>query len=86
MNTDCISIAGGDPLLYPDIISLVKEIKSRGLKPIINTNGKALTRELLKELKKAGVYGFTFHVDSKQGRPGEWKGKNELELNELRLQ
>ncbi len=84
-NTDCISIAGGDPLLYPDIIYLVKEIKSRGLKPIINTNGKALTKELLKELKIAGVYGFTFHVDSKQGRPGEWKGKNELELNELRF-
>ena len=36
------------------------------------------------ELKKAGVYGFTFHIDSKQGRGGEWKGKTELELNELR--
>ena len=84
-NTDCISIAGGDPLLYPDIVELIKEIKGRGLKPIINTNGKALTKELLIELKQAGVYGFTFHVDSKQGRGGEWKGKNEIELNELRL-
>ncbi|HKI77357.1 MAG TPA: radical SAM protein [Ignavibacteriaceae bacterium] len=83
-NTDCISIAGGDPLLYPNIIELVREIKSRDLKPIINTNGKALTKELLLELKKAGVYGFTFHVDSKQGRGGEWKGKNEIELNQLR--
>ena len=42
-NTDCISIAGGDPLLYPHILELVKEIKNRGLKPIVNTNGKALT-------------------------------------------
>ncbi|MCZ7602720.1 MAG: radical SAM protein [Melioribacteraceae bacterium] len=84
--SDCISIAGGDPLLYPNIVELVAEIKARGIKPIINTNGKALTRELLHELKLAGVYGFTFHVDSKQGRPGEWKGKNELELNDLRLQ
>ena len=83
--SDCISIAGGDPLMYPDIVPLVREIKSRGLKPIINTNGKALTKELLKELKDAGVFGFTFHMDSKQGRGGEWKGKNELELNELRL-
>ncbi len=84
-NTDCISIAGGDPLLYPHIVDLVKEIKTRNLKPIVNTNGKALTKELLLDLKKAGVYGFTFHVDSKQGRPGEWKGKNEIELNDLRL-
>lgn len=83
--SDCISIAGGDPLLHPRILDIVRDIKSRGLKPILNTNGKALTKELLIELKKAGVFGFTFHVDSKQGRNGKWKGKNEVELNELRL-
>ena len=85
--TDCISIAGGEPLLYPDIVELVAEIKSRGLKPIINSNGIALTKELLHDLKKAGVFGFTFHIDSKQGRGRgpQWEGKNELELNELRL-
>ncbi len=85
--TDCISIAGGEPLLYPNIVELVAEVKSRGLKPIINSNGIALTKELLHELKKAGVFGFTFHIDSKQGRGRgpQWEGKNELELNELRL-
>jgi hypothetical protein len=41
--------------------------------------------ELLRELKNAGVYGFTFHIDSKQGRP-KWTNKNEVELNDLRLQ
>jgi len=80
---DGISIAGGDPLTHPDVIDIVKSVKERGLKPILNTNGLALTKELLMELKKAGVFGFTFHIDSKQGRPG-WKDKNELELNELR--
>jgi len=85
--TDCISIAGGEPLVYPHIVELVAEVKSRGLKPIINSNGIALTKELLHDLKKAGVFGFTFHIDSKQGRGRgpEWEGKNELELNELRL-
>ena len=85
--SDCISIAGGDPLLYPDIVELVADIKLRGLKPIINTNGIALTNDLLDELKNAGVFGFTFHIDSKQGRGRDkkWLGKNEIELNELRL-
>ncbi|MBN1300669.1 MAG: radical SAM protein [Melioribacteraceae bacterium] len=85
--TDCISIAGGDPLLYPQIVELVADIKRRGLKPIINTNGIALTEDLLDELKKAGVFGFTFHIDSKQGRGRDpkWNDKNEVELNELRL-
>ncbi len=81
---DGVSIAGGDPLTHPNIIEIVEEIHKRGMKPILNTNGLALTKEFLIELKKAGAFGFTIHIDSKQGRP-EWKGKNELELNELRL-
>lgn len=85
-NSDCISIAGGDPLLHPEILDIIREIKSRGLKPIVNTNGFALNKNYLYELKKAGVFGFTFHVDSKQGRGGKWKGKNEIELNDLRFE
>lgn len=82
-NTDAMSIAGGDPLLHPEIAEIVSYIKQQGLKPIVNTNGIALTKELLMELKRAGVYGFTFHIDSKQNRPG-WKDSDELKLNELR--
>lgn len=84
-NSDGISIAGGDPLMHPQIVEIVRLVAGRGQKPIINTNGLRLTKELLKELKDAGAYGFTFHIDSKQGRP-KWRGKNEVELNELRLQ
>ena len=82
--TDGISLAGGDPLVHPDIVEIVRLIAQDGLKPIINTNGFALDKELLQELKKAGVVGFTLHVDSKQHRP-QWKGKTEIELNQLRL-
>lgn len=81
---DGVSIAGGDPLLHPNICDIVRMVKADGHKPILNTNGLALTEPLLRDLKKAGLVGFTFHIDSHQGRPG-WKGKNELELNELRL-
>lgn len=80
---DGVSIAGGDPLLHPEIVEIVRMIKEMGMKPILNTNGVKLDKSLLHELHKAGVYGFTFHIDSKQGR-SEWKGKNEIELNELR--
>lgn len=82
---DGVSIAGGDPLMHPEIVEIVRMIAKSGLKPILNTNGGSLTMELLRELKRAGVYGFTFHIDSKQGRP-HWKDKTEIELNELRLQ
>jgi hypothetical protein len=84
-NSDGISIAGGDPLMHPEIVEIVRTVRDLGMKPILNTNGGRLSLPLLRELKKAGVYGFTFHVDSKQGRPG-WKGKSEVELNALRLE
>jgi hypothetical protein len=83
-NADGISIAGGDPLVHPEIVEIVRMIAEIGLKPIVNTNGAPLTHALLARLKDAGVYGFTFHIDSRQGRP-TWKGKNEVDLNELRL-
>jgi MoaA/NifB/PqqE/SkfB family radical SAM enzyme len=84
-NFDGVSIAGGDPLTHPDVVSIVKMVKEMGYKPILNTNGVALTDSLLRDLYGAGVAGFTFHIDSKQNRPG-WKGSTEMELNALRLE
>ncbi len=84
-NSDGISIAGGDPLMHPEIVEIVRTVHDMGMKPILNTNGGKLSMPLLRELRKAGAYGFTFHVDSKQGRPG-WKGKGEVDLNALRLE
>lgn len=85
-NVDSISIAGGDPLVYPHIVETVRIIREEyDKKPIINTNGLALTPELVAELKAAGLHGFTFHVDSSQVRP-HWKNRNEEELNGLRHQ
>lgn len=81
--TDAVSIAGGDPLTHPQIEEVVRLVARRGLKPVVNTNGFAMTPELLHKLKAAGLRGVTFHVDSLQNRP-RWKGKTEVELNELR--
>ena len=82
-NPDNVSIAGGEPLIHPQILEIVSFIAQQGIKPIILTNGVALKPDLLHELKKAGLAGFTIHIDSHQGRP-KWEGKNEKEHNELR--
>ena len=83
---DCMNIAGGDPLMHPRIVEIVGEVKARGWKPIVVTNGLLLTPDLVQDLKRAGAFGFTFHVDSKQGRPGTWRGRSEEELNQLRYE
>jgi pyruvate-formate lyase-activating enzyme len=84
-NFDGVSVAGGDPLMYPYLTDIVRRVTAMGRKAIVNTNGLAMTREKLVELKKAGLVGVTFHVDSKQGRPG-WRNKTEVEMNDLRSQ
>lgn len=82
-NPDNFSIAGGEPLIHPHIIDLVAYIAQKGVKPVILSNGVALEPGILHELKKAGLAGFTMHVDSHQNRPG-WKNKTEKEHNALR--
>jgi len=73
-NPDNFSIAGGEPLIHPQIIDLVAFIAQQGVKPIILSNGMALNPKFLHELKRAGLAGFTMHVDSHQNRPN-WIGK-----------
>jgi pyruvate-formate lyase-activating enzyme len=78
-----VHLAGGEPLIHPEIVDIVRFIHKRGLNPVIISNGHRLEKELLTELKNAGLAEISFHVDSEQVRKG-WTGKNEKELNELR--
>jgi hypothetical protein len=82
-NPDNVSIAGGEPLVHPQLMDIVAFIAQQGIKPVVLTNAQALTPEVLHELKRAGLAGLTIHIDSRQNRP-RWKGKSELQLNELR--
>lgn len=84
-NYDGVSIAGGDPLCHPEVTEIVHRVTQLGRKAILNTNGVGLSRDLLVELKKQGLVGLTFHVDSRQGRPG-WRNKTEKQMCELRSQ
>jgi len=79
-----MSITGGDPLCHPQIVEIVRISNKMGWKPIVNTNGLALTEEILKSFKKAGVFGFTFHIDTSQKRLKN-DAKTENDLNNLRL-
>ncbi|MDD2774194.1 MAG: radical SAM protein [Elusimicrobiales bacterium] len=84
-NTHSVSIAGGEPLCHPQIAEIVRLVAARGWQPVVNTNGFAMTEEIMRSLKQAGLKGLTFHIDSLQKRPG-WENKNELELCRLRQQ
>ncbi len=86
-NCDNITISGGEPLLHPDIMEIVQFITDNKMKSMMLSNGLGLTDEFLKGLKKAGLTGVSFHIDTSQTRPDLDKKSavSELQLNHLRL-
>ena len=78
-----VQITGGDPTLRQkdELIEIVRYTAKLGLYPALFTNGLRASRELLKELKDAGLMDVAFHVDLTQ----EIKGyRTEDELNRIR--
>jgi hypothetical protein len=67
---NALSIAGGEPLLYPHLDELIEHARSRGLEVQLVSNGIGLVDERLRELKRLGVARVMIHVDRHQGRPG----------------
>jgi len=82
-NCDFITVAGGEPLIYPQILEVIRFISGLGLKSVIFSNGEKFTYDFGRELRNAGLTKIHFHVDSGQNRPG-WEGKTETEINALR--
>ena len=72
-----IVITGGEPLLYPDLFTLVKEIKTRGFQVSLSTNGT-----LLNDNKNILTYldEITLPVDSGLSEKLEEMGRDKLQL------
>lgn len=57
-------LSGGEPLLRDDLEDLAAHAKSKGLIPVLGTNGTLLTPERAKSLKEAGVAAVGVSLDS----------------------
>jgi MoaA/NifB/PqqE/SkfB family radical SAM enzyme len=72
-----VSLAGGEPLIRPDIVEIVRVVGQYHF-PFLTTNGWFATRELAEELFAAGLWGVSIsidyadprHHDKKRGMPG----------------
>lgn len=47
--------SGGEPLIRPDILNLIKKSRERGLRPVVSTNGTLIDRKKARGLREAGV-------------------------------
>jgi hypothetical protein len=69
-NLEALSLLGGEPTLHPDIVEIVRYVKSKGLVCMLLTNGTRFLYRgdlgLLDQLVAAGVDRFLLHIDSGQ--------------------
>ncbi|MFT4104178.1 MAG: putative heme d1 biosynthesis radical SAM protein NirJ2 [Lacrimispora sp.] len=56
--------SGGEPLMRPDIYTLVSYASGRGLRPVFGTNGMLITEEAAKKLKECGAASMGISLDS----------------------
>lgn len=56
-------LTGGEPMLRPDLLDIVRHIRGRGLRPVIATCGHLLTPERARELRDAGIQRLSVSLD-----------------------
>jgi MoaA/NifB/PqqE/SkfB family radical SAM enzyme len=64
LGTGVITISGGEPLLHPDLDSIVGHIRRRGAIATLITNGYLLTRDRIRRLNRAGLDHLQISIDN----------------------
>ena len=52
LGTVFVTLTGGETLLHPDIVAIVRHVRDRGMTPALNTNGYLLTAARIDALIK----------------------------------
>ncbi len=63
LGTMRIALVGGEPLVHPNIVELVRYCRELGFATSLTTNGFLLTRKLIAELEDAGLQVMQISVD-----------------------
>ena len=70
-----VQVSGGEPLLRPDLVEIVRNIKARAPLPytILVSNWALMTEELYRELQEAGIDQFSVSLDFPDERHDEFR-------------
>ncbi|CAN5589575.1 hypothetical protein BH20VER3_BH20VER3_12090 [soil metagenome] len=63
LGTMRIALVGGEPLLHPDVVEIVRYCRQLGFATSLTTNGFLLTRQRVAELEEAGLQVLQISVD-----------------------
>ncbi|HEY4057060.1 MAG TPA: radical SAM protein [Kofleriaceae bacterium] len=79
-----VTFTGGESLLHPQAVELVRYANEKGIIPFLNTNGYLLTKKIILELNEAGLYGMQMSIDNAKPNDVSKKSLKPL-LPKLRL-
>ena len=76
LNPCVVQVSGGEPLMRPDVVEIVRNIKYDGRLPytILVSNWSLMTEELYLELRDAGVHQFSVSLDFPDDRHDVFRG------------
>ena len=63
-----VMVSGGEPMLHPGLLDVVRMIKAKGLVAIVLTNGILLNPGTASELRRAGCELCYLHIQAGQVR------------------
>lgn len=79
-----IVITGGEPLLNPNIISIIKCMRSNSIEVRLLTNGILLTKDMISKLNKIGINSIAISLDSINPEINDLlRGKTKVILNNI---
>ena len=80
MGVPVLLFSGGEPLLREDIFELAPYAASKGVRPVLSTNGVLITDDVAKRIRDAGfqyagisIDGTERHHDRFRAAPGAWR-------------
>jgi hypothetical protein len=81
-----ITIAGGEPLLHPDLEEIIRNVRSRGLRAALATNGRGLDAARAASLADAGLDLALLHIDPGQSRSELADSSSKAAVRDLRVE
>ncbi|MBW1917279.1 MAG: 12,18-didecarboxysiroheme deacetylase [Deltaproteobacteria bacterium] len=71
-----VLFSGGEPLMRPDLLTLVARTVELGMRAVISTNGTLITRELAGELKNQGLSYVGISLDGTEATHDHFRGQS----------
>ena len=82
-NLQAVMVSGGEPMMHPNLLDVVRMVKAKGLVAILLTNGILLDSRTASELRRAGCDLCYLHIQSGQIRDDMKEGNGRIEAQAL---